>query len=104
MDRRNFLRLLGLAPVAAVAAPKTYAFFGNILRPKAAWTEDFEWRFSYRNPIGCLTIVDIAKDHPHGMAAITELLEQRDRDIKEMMEDIPWAGEITITSQEISYT
>lgn len=35
MDRRNFLRLLGLAPVAA--STKAYSFLGNILRPKPSW-------------------------------------------------------------------
>jgi hypothetical protein len=34
MDRRGFLRMLGLGAAAVVAPAKTYAFFGNILRPK----------------------------------------------------------------------
>lgn len=34
MNRRGFLRLLGGAVAAAVAPTKTYAFFGEILRPK----------------------------------------------------------------------
>lgn len=40
MDRRRFLSLLGLGAAAAVAPTKTYAFFGNILRPKVEplWT------------------------------------------------------------------
>lgn len=34
MDRRGFLRALGLGVAAAVAPTKTYAFFGGILRRK----------------------------------------------------------------------
>jgi len=33
MDRRSFLRTLCLGAAAVVAPTKTYAFFGNILRP-----------------------------------------------------------------------
>lgn len=34
MNRRGFLRLLGGAVAVAAAPAKTYAFFGDILRPK----------------------------------------------------------------------
>lgn len=34
MDRRGFLRLLGVGAAAAVAPTKTFAFFGGILRPR----------------------------------------------------------------------
>lgn len=35
MERRRFLQMLGLAPVAAVASTKAYSFLGGILRPRA---------------------------------------------------------------------
>lgn len=34
MNRRGFLSLLGLAPLALAAPRKSYAFFGDILRPR----------------------------------------------------------------------
>jgi hypothetical protein len=39
VDRRNFLRFLGLGAAAAVAPTKAYSFLGGILRPrKEVWT------------------------------------------------------------------
>lgn len=34
MDRRGFLRFLGLGAAAVVAPTKAYSFLGNILRPR----------------------------------------------------------------------
>lgn len=41
MDRRAFLRTLGGVLVSAAAPTKRYAFFGNILRPKAELVADY---------------------------------------------------------------
>lgn len=56
MDRRGFLRTLGLAAAAAVAPTKTYAFFGGILRPRPA-LEPVEWTPIYQYPTAHLYIV-----------------------------------------------
>jgi len=42
VNRRGFLRMLGLGAAAAITPTKTYAFFGNILRPRPTW-EDSEY-------------------------------------------------------------
>jgi hypothetical protein len=39
MDRRGFLRLLGIGVAAAVAPTKAYSFLGGILRPRLATNE-----------------------------------------------------------------
>lgn len=36
MDRRGFLRFLGMGVAAAVAPTKAYSFLGGILRPRSA--------------------------------------------------------------------
>lgn len=42
MDRRGFLRFLGMGVAAAVAPTKAYSFLGGILRPRTP-QYDFEW-------------------------------------------------------------
>lgn len=40
MDRRGFLRMLGMGAAAAVAPTKAYSFLGGILRPHPAFDMD----------------------------------------------------------------
>jgi hypothetical protein len=88
MERRRFLQLLGLAPVAAVTAPKiSYSFLGGILRPRIQYPKTaiynaniWQWTFA---------ISHFEKLNPHitgplAVRLITEMKQHNDRVYAEM--------------------
>ena len=86
MDRRGFLRCLGLGAAAAVAPTKAYSFLGGILRPRGV---DSGFGFLWTPESAPLTIVDWVKMHPR-LPKLTQAYIDSLMVPNTICDDIPW--------------
>jgi hypothetical protein len=82
MDRRHFLRFLGMGAAAAVAPKVSYSFLGGILRPRASLLTIYSWRV--------VTLADVMYEFEPVQRAVHQAYVDSLSLRNPICDDIPW--------------